>query len=108
MSLVVVCTQLQIGYGTMAITFPCLRPFVSVHEADPAATKQNSYYRQDSHSDIKLTSVASTTNSRSRKSRSRPPPGVAQPTFRPDLSTHTVTVSYNHKKKAGGGTSSIH
>jgi hypothetical protein len=109
MSLVVVCTQLQIGYGTMAVTFPCLRPFVSVYEAGPITTKQNSYYRQGSRSDIKLTSVASTTNSKSRKSWNRSPSGGPPPTFRPDQSTHTATVSYNHKKKTGGGgSSSIH
>jgi hypothetical protein len=107
-SLVVVCTQLQIGYGTMAVTFPCLRPFVSVYEAGPVTTKQNSYYQQGSHSDIKLTSVESTTKSKSRRSQNRPPSGAAQPTFRPDLSTHTATVSYNHKKKTGGDTSSVH
>ena len=108
MSLVVVCTQLQIGYGTMAITFPCLRPFVSVYEAGPITTKQNSYYRQGSHSDIKLTSVASTTNNKSRRSRILSPSGGTPPTFRPDQSTHTATVSYNHKKKTGGAGSSIH
>jgi hypothetical protein len=107
-SLVVVCTQLQIGYGTMAVTFPCLRPFVSVYEADPITTKQNSYYQQGSQSDIKLTSVASTTNGKSRRPQNRSPSGAAQPTFRPDLSTHTATVSYNHKKKTGGDTSSVH
>jgi hypothetical protein len=107
-SLVVVCTQLQIGYGTMAITFPCLRPFVSVYEPDPVTTKQNSYYQQGSRSDIKLASVQSTTNSKSRRSQNRLPSGVVQPTFRPDLSTHTTTVSYNHKKKTGGSDSSIH
>jgi hypothetical protein len=107
-SLVVVCTQLQIGYGTMAVTFPCLRPFVSVYEPDPITTKQNSYYRQGSRSDIKLTSVASTTNSKSRKSRNRSPSGGTPPTFRPDQSTHTATVSYNHKKKTGGTSGSIH
>jgi hypothetical protein len=107
-SLVVVCTQLQIGYGTMAVTFPCLRPFVSVYEAGPITTKQNSYYRQSSHSDIKLTSVASATNSKSRRSRNRSPSGGAPPTFRPDQSTHTATVSYNNKRKTGGAGSSIH
>jgi hypothetical protein len=92
----------------MAVTFPCLRPFVSVYEADPVTAKENSYYRQGSHSDIKLASVTSTANSKSRRSQNRSPSRAAQPTFRPDLSTHTATVSYNHKKKTGGGASSIH
>ena len=112
LSLVVVCTQLQIGYGAMAATFPCLRPFVAVYEA-PAETKQSSYYQHGSRSDVKLTSVNSgTTRSKSgRLLRNRSPePRAGHPpwdttAFRPDQSTHTATVSFYNKHQ---GKDSVH
>jgi hypothetical protein len=108
LSLVLVCTQLQIGYGAMAATFPCLQPFVAVYEAP----KQNSYYCYGSHRDVRLTSVNSATsrsksgrNSRncsSESSAGQPVWGTAA--LRLDQSTHTATVSCYDKHR---GTNSI-
>jgi hypothetical protein len=79
----------------------------------PADSKQASYYRHDSRSNFKLTSVNSATQTKSaRASRNRSPDtnttgrqGWDASTFRPDQSTHTTTVSFYDKKKGG---SSIH
>jgi hypothetical protein len=105
-----VCTQLQIGYGMMAATFPCLRPFVSVYEM-PAQTHTNSYFQHGSRSDFKLTSVNSSASAQKSKSRNRSPDGggggggggngrswADMPAFRPDQSTHTATVAFYDKK----------
>lgn len=44
LSLAIICTQLQLGYGVMAASIPCLKPFITVYEKPTGGSTAASYY----------------------------------------------------------------
>ena len=97
---VVVCTQLQLGYGIIAVTIPCLRPFLAVY--DGPRPGQSTYGYQSNGGDKGLQSFGSG-NPRSPLSREGSSPGVRQYVsrpqgFRPDQTKYTATVSLRDMK----------
>ena len=52
-SYVVVCSQLQLGYGLIAATIPCLKPFIAVYEGPKhPGTSYNCSYSNISDSEL--------------------------------------------------------
>lgn len=104
-SLLVVCTQLQIGYGIMAASMSVLRPFIAVYEKDstyPANSAHNTVPRSTtkrtnntkSNTSFQLRSILHRGHNPDRSNRS-----PSSPAFPPDLhDTQTYTASVSHQQ----------
>lgn len=109
LSLVVVCTQLQLGYSIMTSSISSFKPFIAVYEK-PSTTSNayypryagheaNSYGSKAKHS-YKLDPLSSTTNQEHLHSASVPSPPPdnisAAPSMVPDThDMHLATVTAN-------------
>jgi hypothetical protein len=117
-SYVFICAQLELGYGLMASTIPCLKPFIAVYEGPkhPCSTYNRSYgkestgdYNPKSFNSAQLKSNSSADAPTGRK-------GNGPQGFRPDqikyMATATVTqskggvrthISHGHSPGKGHG-----
>ena len=98
----VVCAQLELGYGIMASSVPCLKPFMSAYEGPRPLSHGGSGKR--SNLSYELSSTRSATKRipdqevvTTAAMTTKPPPALW-----PDQNTYSATVSHRDQRRREG------
>lgn len=94
-----ICTQVAMNYSLMAATVPCLKPFIISFNTSWGTTtiRADSAYAMHSMSD----------KPRSRSTAPGSGRPTDQPSFRPDLCSHTTRIGYDPKPPPRGDSGSV-